>query len=347
MFICVAVLNAIRLVFDLVIALIEWVVETVCGWVSTILHFASEVCEEVCGWLGPFSFVCDWACTIVRWTETAWDWICEEVLKPIVVGFIRVVFEIIFYILTWVCWLLEWIPRAIDLLLCKLGFSNPRFVHLCIKVLTRDRNNPAWQPAKVQQLIDETAARLKQCNVHVCVIHQETIETDEHQSGIECGFSMLFGSDFYWFRNNECRGFGSIMPITVFFVEDIQGSKGCSVPGANFILADLEASNATIAHELGHLSDLWGHSDAPNNVMFSPSTDASVNFTGTQCCMIRSSKYVTTVTYHCLRLKRELAALASAATHAGSHAMTSSRGSSSPARQLMGPRPRPCGCGGR
>jgi len=299
MFICVAIINVIRILLDFVVALVEWVVQTVCGWVSTVLHFAEEVCEEVCGWLGPFSFVCDWACTVIRWTETAWDWVCEEVLVPVVVGTIRIVVEVVHYILTWVCWVIEWLPRGIDLLLCQLGFHNRRFVHFCIKILERDRSNPTWPRDRVEHLIAEAAARLKQCNVSVCVIHFEIIETDGHQGGVECGFSMLLGSDYYWFRRHECRGFGSIMPVTVFFVEDIAGEKGCSVPGANFILVDPEASDATIAHELGHLSDLWGHSDDPSNVMYSPSSNSSVRFTRTQCCMIRSARYVTMASHNC------------------------------------------------
>ncbi len=303
MFICVAVINIIRIVLDLLVAIVEWVIQTVCGWVSSILHFAREVCEEVCGWLGPFSFLCDWVCEVVRWTETAWNWVCEEVLVGVIVGFLHVLIEIINYILTWVCWLLEWIPRGVDLLLCKLGFKNRRFIHLCLKVLERDLANPVWQPARIDQLIAETQARFKQCNVSVCVLSLEVIETDEHLSGLSCGFSMLFGSDFYWLRRKECRGAGAIMPVTVFFVESLTGAKGCSVPGANFVLVDPAASNATIAHEIGHLSDLWAHSSDPVNVMFSPSTDASVEFSGWQCCMIRSSKFATTANLPCVTTK--------------------------------------------
>jgi hypothetical protein len=295
MFICVAVLNVIRRIFDFIIELVEFVIQTVCGWVSTVLHFARSVCEEVCGWLGPFSFLCDWVCTIIRWTETVWNWVCEEILVPIVVGFIRIVFEVIFYILTWVCWLLEWPVRGVDLLLCRLGFGDRRWIHLCVVVLERDRRKPQWSTSEIQRLLDGATTRLEQCNVSICFLHFEVVETAEHQTGIDCGVSMLFGSNYNWFRRYECRGFGAIVPITVFFVDDINDAKGCSVPGANFVLVDHEGTTATIAHEIGHISDLWAHSDDPLNVMASPTTDASVTFTKGQCCMIRSSKYATTV----------------------------------------------------
>ena len=298
MYVCVAVVNIIRMVLDILVAIVEWVIQTVCNWVSSILEFAEEVCEKVCGWLGPFSFLCDWVCEVVRWTETVWDWVCEEVLVGVIVGFMHTLIEVINYVLTWVCWLIEWIPRGIDLLLCKGGFKNRRWVHFCIKVLERDAANPVWTHARVDQLIVETEARLRQCNVSVCVTGFETIETEKHLS-VDCGAGLLVDADFYWYKRKECRGVGAIQPVTLFFIEELDGEKGCSIPGSNFMLVDPAASNATIAHELGHLCDLWVHSSDPANVMYSPSSNASVEFSGSQCCLIRSSRFVTTASHVC------------------------------------------------
>ncbi len=227
------------------------------------------------------------------------EWVCEEVLVKVLIGFLYIVTEYVFYILTWVCWVIDWIPRGIAWILCKLGLRGRRFIHVCVKVLEESLRSRSWDPAEVQRLLDETATRLQQCSITLCVVHSEVLVTDDHRSGITCGFGGLFTGDHHWFRRHECPPLSSIIPITIYFVEDVSGAKGCSIPGTNYVLADKTASNATIAHEIGHLSDLWGHPSDPTNVMFSPSSDDSVNFTGGQCCMLRTSKYASTMSPVC------------------------------------------------
>ena len=298
--ICITIINEVKVILTFFIDVIEWIVKTVCELVVTVIHFIKNVCEKVCGWLGIFSFLCDWVCKIVEWVEVAIDWVCKEVLVKVVIGVIRVIVEYVFYILTWVCWVIDWIPRAFDYLSCLLGLKNRRFIHVCVKVLASDRRRLSWNLADIESLLRETDSRLKQCNVGLCVIHFEIVETDAHRSGLTCGFSALFTSDHHWFRRYECRPSSSIIPITIFFVDDISGdSNGCSFPGANYVLVDHEATNAVIAHEIGHLADLWGHSDDQANIMFAAPTNDSVIFAKGQCCMIRSSKYATTTSYVC------------------------------------------------
>lgn len=303
MHVCIAIINEVRLIVETIIAIIQWIVETVCGWVTSTIRTVREVCEEVCGWLGPFSFLCDWVCKIIEVIETITEWICEKILVGIVIGFIRVVFEYVFYILTWVCWIIDWIPRAIDLLLCHLGFENQRHIHLCLKILTENRTSMTWTLDEVETLVAETRERLAQCNIHICVLDTEIIETKEHRTGLACGFGSLFTADHHWFRRHECVT-STFIPVTVFFVEELKSGKGCSIPGANYVLADRGASHATIAHEIGHLADLWKHHSDPNNVMFAPTSDDSTQLTKHQCCMIRTSKYVTTA-QHILCRTRE------------------------------------------
>ena len=227
------------------------------------------------------------------------EWVCEEVLIKVLIGILKVIVEYIFYILTWICWIIDWTPRGIDLLFCLFGLRNRRFLHVCVKVLAGDRRDPPWDLAEVERLLEETDTRLNQCNVNLCVVGFEIVETDRHRTDLPCGFGSLFTSHHHWFVRNECPPEGSIIPITIYFVESIDGARGCSIPGSNYVLVDPGASNATIAHELGHLADLWLHSDEPTNVMFTPTTNDSVNFTRNQCCMIRSSKYVTTASRSC------------------------------------------------
>jgi len=289
--ICIAIVNIVRNVVEFIIAIVEWVVETVCNLVTTVIRTVVEVCDEVCGWLGIFSFICDWVCRLVEVFEEVVEWVCEEILLGII-RIVRIIIEYVFYILTWVCWVIDWIPRSFDYLSCRLGLMNERHIHLCLKILTRNRDTMTWTLDEINTLVAATQARFDQCNIRVCVLDTEIVETEDHRDGISCGFGLLFTGHHHWYRRQECRT-TTFIPVTVFFVEDISTGKGCSIPGTNYVLADREASHATIAHEIGHLADLWGHDDDPNNVMFAPTTNDSREFTEHQCCMIRSSKYVT------------------------------------------------------
>ncbi|MFH2048092.1 MAG: hypothetical protein ABIJ12_01505 [bacterium] len=295
--ICYALINVIKIIVTLIIAIIEWVVKTVCELVTTIIHYAKEICSKVCSWLGWFDFLCKWICKIIEWTEAVTKWVCKEVLEKILIGLIKVIVEYIFYILTWICWVINWIVlRWLDYLLCIFGIKSHRYIHVCIKILTIDRENLPWNLTDIENKIKETNDRYKQCGISLCIINTEIIETDDHRKGLGCGFGQIFTSDFHWFRRHECQGISSIVPITIYFVEDISGKRGCAIPGTNFILVATDATNATIAHEIGHLADLWSHSDDPDNVMHSPTSDDSIKLTKGQCCLIRTSRYATTAT---------------------------------------------------
>jgi len=101
---------------------------------------------------------------------------------------------------------------------------------------------------------------------------------------VECGFSNLFSSDFVWFSSHAGHNC-----LTVYVVEEIRGARGCSYPGSSWVLIDKEAAGCTPVHELGHLSDLWTHSDDSKNLMHAPCGEEITSF---QCCMMRSSRFV-------------------------------------------------------
>ena len=151
----------------------------------------------------------------------------------------------------------------------------------------------------VKEMIAETQLRFDQCMITLCVLGIEFVKKPKYFTGFKCGVRGLFSGHHLWFTDNQCtHGVGSsIVPITVYIIDDVVPGKGCGIPGTNYIVIDKDASNATIAHEIGHLADLWKHSSDPDNVMYSPTSDNSLKFTKNQCCMIRTSRYTTLSSY--------------------------------------------------
>jgi len=293
---CIMVVNTIRIIVRTVIQIVREIVTTVCSWVTTVIRTIREVTEKVCSWLPwPLNKICNWVTKIIEIIETVTEWVCEEVIERIV-DWVEIFFEYIFYILTWVCWLISWPFRfLLDLIWCWLGIRPQKFIHICVKILTDEKDNPSISIDDVRALITETQKRFDQCNITLCVLGLELVKKPEYLTGVSCGIGGLFSGHHVWFTNNQCTGGvgSSIVPVTLYVIKNVSPGKGCSIPGTHYVIIDTEASNATIAHEIGHLSDLWGHSDNPQNVMYSPTSDDSVSFTKNQCCMIRTSRYST------------------------------------------------------
>lgn len=295
MHVCILVVNIIRIIVRTVIQIIREIVTTVCKLVTTIITVIKEVVKKVCSWLPwPLNKVCNLVTKLIEITETITEWICEEVIERIV-DWVEIFFVYLLYIFTWICWIINWPFRILELFGCWLGIRPKNYIHICVKILTDEKGTPAMPIDDVRKLITETQKRFDQCNITLCVLGFELVKKPEYLTGVNCGIGGLFSSHHVWFSNNQCTGGvgSSITPVTVYVIKNVSPGKGCSIPGSNYVIIDIEASNATIAHEIGHLSDLWRHSDDPQNVMYTPTSDESVDFKKNQCCIIRSSRYST------------------------------------------------------
>lgn len=296
--ICISVINVIQVIVKTVILVIREIVETVCKWVTTVITTIKEVVQKVCKWLPwPLNKLCNWVTKLIEVVEVVTKWVCEEVITRIF-DWVEVIFIYLFYFLTWVCWVINWPLRFfLDLIWCWMGIRPKKFIHVCVKILTDEKDDPALSVDKVKILLSETQKRFEQCNISLCILGIQLIKKPNLLTGYECGVSGLFSKYHVWFANHQCSNYigSSIVPITIFVVKNLNPGKGCAIPGNHYIVIDVDASNATIAHEIGHLSDLWKHSDDPGNVMYSPTSDDSVKFTKSQCCMIRSSRYATLI----------------------------------------------------
>lgn len=294
MHICVAVVNMVKVTIRRVIEVVREVVRTVCSWVTTAIRTVKEVVKKVCKWLPwPLNKLCDLVTKLVEVIEYVTEWVCKEVIERII-DYVEIIFEYIFYIIDWICWLVDWIVRFfLELIWCWMGIRPKKYIRLCVKILTDNKDVPAMTEAEVRTLLKEAQARFHQCNLELIVTGFEFVRQEKYLTGVPCGFGALFKESHLWFTENSCaQPFGSfLVPITAYVVKDVGGGKGCAIPGTNYIIIDKDASNATIPHEIGHLADLWAHDDDPENVMHAPTSDDSKKFTKHQCCVIRSSKY--------------------------------------------------------
>lgn len=289
-----------------VIRTVRRVVETVCGWVRSVIRTVREVVERVCRWLPwPLSELCrlvtrvievfetvwNWVCQtvtrLIEVIETVWNWVCREIIDRIF-RWIEVLVEYVNYIFRWVCWLVGWPLRLPKLLLCLLGVTPPKFINICVKILTDGEGQPAVATADVDGMVRDAAAIFRRCNIRLVVVNTELVRQEEFLSGTTCAFSGMFSDFFVWFSQRACT---CCSAITVYFVRDIVGASGCAYPGTNWVTIAANGDGTTIVQEIGHLADLWAHTSDPNNVMTDQPGGTSDQITRFQCCMIRSSRF--------------------------------------------------------
>ena len=285
MTICHTVLTPIVVLLRTFVQIIREFVRTVCSWVSNVIRTIRTVVERICRWLPwPLSALCRLVTRVIEVFERVWTWVCRNIFER-VVSWVEAIVEYIVYILRWVCWILAWPPRLIAILLCRLGVRIPKYVHMCVRVLTDAEGVPAAEWEKVERDLQEAARLFRQCGISLVVIDRRRVEKDEFLTGTTCDFTGLFTSFFTWLSQNECVGCSS---VTAYYVRDIAEAAGCSYPGSNWFTIDASGDGSTLVHEIGHLSDLT-HTDDVNNIMFGRGSGSQI--TASQCCFYRTSRF--------------------------------------------------------
>jgi len=291
---CFAILEPLILIVRTFIQVARQIVRTVCEWVSSTITVIKEVVEKVCDWLPwPLSTICNWVTKLIEVVETIWEWVCEEVIETIF-EWIEIITEYVIYILKWVCWVIDWVIRLPGLLLCQLGIRPPKFIGVCVKVLADASGSPAIPLAEVRAMMRDAGAIFRNCNINLVVCGFEVVIKPEFLTSTTCEFSGMFRRFFSWFSAHGC---GCCSVVTVYFVEDIVNPpglvvSGCAYPGTNWVTVDAEGDGTVVVQEIGHLADLWSHSDDPNNVMTDQPDGTHDQITSFQCCMIRTSRFV-------------------------------------------------------
>jgi hypothetical protein len=277
----------------LVIEVIRTVVQTVCGWVTSIVRTFVEVAKKVCKWLPwPLNKLCNWVTELVEVITEVVEWVCKEVITTII-DLVEVVVRYIIYIIRWICWVVEWVIRFVDMLFCLIGVRIRRYLHVCVKILMDDEDNKATTEERVDQIIKRAGELLDQCNVEICVLSVEFTRKGDLMTGVSCSVSQLFSKAYHWFEGHSCKPvhFPPIWPLTLFFVDSLKDANACTIPRTSYIVLTDGANGASLVHELGHHADLL-HRDDPNNIMYAKPSDTKDQLTKWQCCMIRSSAFV-------------------------------------------------------
>jgi hypothetical protein len=293
--ICHTILLPVVIFVNIILTIIREVVETVCNWVSTVIKTVKEVVQKICTWLPwPLDAICDLVTKVIEVFETVWNWVCNTVIKKI--------FDLIFYILQLFIFLVRVICIIITIiigipgfLLCLAGLRVPKHIRVMIKVITDERDQSAVTPAAIQSSIDTMREIYRQCNITVEFDGVERIVAPELLRTSDDWFGFLA----FWHARYSALAFGCCNQITIFFIDDVTGtSNGLTYWGDNWCRVDAGANNdpTIMAHEVGHMCNLWHDDEDPTNLMFpasGPPANPRNTLSGNQCCWMRASTFVT------------------------------------------------------
>jgi hypothetical protein len=212
------------------------------------------------------------------------EWLLEEVILRVVEGGAEIVFEYAAYVLNWLCWLLDWSIRWLPLLLSNKGIRGPMTIPIAVKIIQDNAGTNAMTPVAAQKLIDSANEVMAQSNLQfVHARDMESIQQHRFFRGVSAGPAGLIQRSFTWFSARAEPGC-----VTVFVVKEIEGASGCAYPGATWMAVDASATGCIIAHEIGHLSDIWRDSEAQGDLMSAPCGTVVLD---RQIGMIRTSKF--------------------------------------------------------
>lgn len=292
--ICQILLLPLTIILTVLIPIIQTILTTVCGWVSSVITIVQTVVQQVCNWLPwPLSTLCNWVSTVITTLQTVWNWVCNTI-TTIIVTFLTYVVSLVIYIVRIICIIVTIIIRLPGWLLCMLGLSVPKRIRLCIKVLTNAEGRSQVTDKAIRASIALMQSVYKSCNISVEVDGIERIVAPDLLSSTDDAWWGFLKPWHAWFSQHACSCCGQ---VTVFFVDKIQGSSdGLTYWGDNWCRVDATAnSDPTImAHEVGHLCNLW-HVDDNKDLMFptsGPPTNPRNTLTSFQCCTMRLSTFV-------------------------------------------------------
>jgi hypothetical protein len=285
----------LTILVTLVLPILQQIISTVCGWVSSVLQIVKTVVDRVCRWLPwPLSTLCRLVSRVITIFQTVWNWVCRTVVNWIT--------RLITYILTLITWVVRVICIIISiiiglpgLLLCLLGVRPVRQVSVCIKVLTNAEGGSVVTEKGIQDSIALMQRVYRPCGLIVEIEGIERIVAPDLLTSTTDNAGDLFSFWHAWFSARAC---GCCNQLTVFFVDKIQGTAdGYTYWGDNWCRVDGAANGdpTIMAHEIGHAMNLW-HVGDNNNLMFAnsgPPTNPRNKLEDWQCCWMRTSPFAT------------------------------------------------------
>jgi hypothetical protein len=291
--ICTILLLPLYIALLILIPVITQVVQTVCSWVSSVIQVVTQILSQVCSWLPwPLSTICNWVTTLVTTLQTIWNWICNTIIQTIITIITQIV-SFLIYIIRVICIIIDIIIGLPAFTFCLLRLNPPKKLRVCIKILTDENGQSAVTPAAIKQNIARMIGSYRQCNIEVIILGIEYIVKPEYLSSTDSSGSSIFSVWHLWFTQRACW---CCNQLTVFVVDQIIGAGGFTFWGDNWCRVDQDCNtdDTVMAHEIGHLLNLW-HVNDPNNVMYPTFSATAHNFTTFQCCLMKRSPFVTYV----------------------------------------------------
>jgi hypothetical protein len=291
--ICQALLTPLTIVLTVIIPIIRQMLETVCGWVSSVITVVKTVVQKVCEWLPwPLSTLCNWVTQTISVLETVWNWVCNTIVT-LVVQLITILISLVIYVVRIICIIVSLVIGLPAFLLCLIGFTIPKRVRVCIKVLTDAEGNSQVTNEAIESSIATMRRVYGECTFEVAIDGIERVVEPSLLTSTDDSFWSLFSWWHAWFSQHACS---CCNQVTVFFVDKIQGSSdGFTWWGDNWCRVDATANTdpTIMAHEVGHLLSLWHVSD--NNDLMFPNSGPPENprnmLTSFQCCWMRMSPF--------------------------------------------------------
>lgn len=291
--ICLAILLPLTIILTLFLPILQQIATTVCNWVSSVISTVITVINQVCSWLPwPLDKLCNWVSQLVTVLQTVWNWVCNTVIAT-VFAIVKYILNLVIYVSRIICMVVTILISIPELLVCLAGLSIPKKVRVCIKVLTDAKGVSKVNAAAIEDSITLMRRVYEGCRISVTIDSIERIVAPELLSSTDDSASGLFSTWHSWFTQRAC---GCCGQVTVFFVDKIQGSSdGFTFWGDNWCRVDANANTdpTIMAHEIGHLMNLWHVSDN-NDLMFptsGPPTNPRNMLTRSQCCVMRTSTF--------------------------------------------------------
>jgi len=202
--------------------------------------------------------------------------------------------SLLIYVVHVICIIINIIIGIPAFLLCLLRLNPPKKMRICVKVLTDENGQSAVTPLAIEQNIARIFNSYRRCNIEVIFLGIEHIVKPEYLSTTDCSAWGIFSVWHLWFTQRACW---CCNQITVFVVDDIvnpASTAGCSFWGDSWCRVDAACNtdDTVMAHEIGHLLNLW-HVNDPNNVMYAATSTTAHGFTTFQCCLARRSPLIT------------------------------------------------------
>jgi len=278
-------------------------------------NVSRTISETICSWMPwPFSELCELVTRVITELVCAMVWVVVTVISWVT----RIVCEIIHiidWIITHLVGIIEWLVNRIislpELLFCLVGVNPGRKRYrICPMVIADESGNPVVPIATIQDQINRAIAIYEACNITVIASPITIIRDRAHlANGPGCDGGGYFSEDRMEMEHLTCcnDGFlagrkclrfpsGLLWPrhiLKAIWVDNLStGHRGCYMLPESFVLVAASGAIDTLAHEMGHAGDLLHNDDDNTNLMFTPARVDSV-ISNTQCCILRTSKFVT------------------------------------------------------